>query len=114
LIAIGSAVPTAKEASGFFGVVMILLLGPVYAISLFFSSPDSGIVRFLSFFPFTAPVPLMLRNAVGNLTIADTIIGIVILAISAVIALAIAIRIFQYGALEYSRRISLKTIFKKN
>jgi ABC-2 type transport system permease protein len=56
----------------------------------------------------------MLRNAVGNLTIADTIIGIVILAISAVIALAIAIRIFQYGALEYSRRISLKTIFKKN
>jgi ABC-2 type transport system permease protein len=113
LIAIGSAVPTAKDASGFFGIVVLLLLGPMYAISLFFSSPDSGIVRFLTFFPFTAPVPLMVRNAVGNLSVADTIIGITILAISAVVALAVAIRIFQYGALEYSRRISLKSIFEK-
>lgn len=113
LVAIGSAVPTVKEASGFFGMVMLLLFGPLYAVSLFISSPDAGVVRFLSFFPLTAPIPLMLRNAVGNLTLAETIAGIIILAVSAVIALAAAIRIFQYGALEYTSRISLKTIFQK-
>jgi ABC-2 type transport system permease protein len=114
LVAIGSAVPTAKEASGFFGVVMVLIFGPLYAVSLFISAPNSGIVRFLTFFPFTAPIPLMLRNAVGNLSITDAFIGIIILAVSAVIVMAIAVRMFQYGALEYSRRISLKSIFQKH
>jgi ABC-2 type transport system permease protein len=113
LVAIGSAVPTAKEASGFFGVAMIFMFGPLYAVSLFMSAPDSGVVRFLTFFPLTAPIPLMLRNAIGNLTMVDTLVGIAVLAISAVVALALAIRIFQYGALEYTSKISLKSIFQK-
>lgn len=113
LVAIGSSAPSAKEASGFFSVVMIFLFGPLYAASMFISAPESGLVRFLSFFPLTAPIPLMLRNAVGNLTITDAIIGVIILAISAMIALAVAVRIFQYGALEYSKQISLKAILQK-
>jgi ABC-2 type transport system permease protein len=113
LVSIGSAVPTVKEASSFFGVVVLLLFGPLYAVTLFISSPNSGLVRFLSFFPLTAPIPLMLRNAVGNLSISDALISITIIAISAVIVLMIAVRLFQYGALEYSNRISLKTIFRK-
>ena len=114
LVAIGAAVPTAKEANGFFGVVMILMMGPLYAVSLFISAPSSDIVRFLTFFPLTAPIPMMLRNAVGNMTVLETITGIVILATSATIIMAIAIRLFQYGALEYSNRISLKRIFRKH
>jgi ABC-2 type transport system permease protein len=113
LVAIGAVVPTAKEANGFFGVVMIFMFGPLYAASLFISAPTSNIVSFLTFFPLTAPIPLMLRNAVGNLTISDTIIGIFILAVSAAVALWIAIRLFQFGALEYTNRISFKTFFKQ-
>lgn len=113
LVAIGAVAPTAKEAGGFFGVVMMFIFGPLYAVTLFVSSPDSPIVKFLSFFPLTAPIPLMLRNAVGNLTITDSIIGISILAISAALALAIAVRLFRFGVLEYSNRISLKIIFQK-
>lgn len=113
LVAIGSAVPTAKEANGFFGIVMLFMFGPLYAASLFISAPTSNIVSFLTFFPLTAPIPLMLRNAVGNLTITDTIIGISILAAGAVVALSIAIRLFQFGALEYTDRVSLKRLFQK-
>lgn len=113
LVAIGAAVPTAKEAGGFFGAVMLCLFGPLYAVTLFISAPDSGLVRFLSFFPLTAPIPLMLRNAVGNLSIGDALIGIIILAVSSSVALLIAIRMFQFGALEYSRRVSITNIFRK-
>lgn len=113
LVGIGAATPTAKEASGFFGVVMLFIFGPLYAVTLFVSSPDSVIVKVLSFFPLTAPIPLMLRNAVGNLSFLDAAIGIAILAVSAFIALAISIRLFRYGALEYSKRLSLKTIFAR-
>jgi ABC-2 type transport system permease protein len=114
LVAIGAAVPSAKEANGFFGAVMILMFGPLYAVTLFISAPTSNIVRFLTFFPLTAPIPMMLRNAVGNLTISETITGIAILAVSATVILAVAIRLFQYGALEYTNRISLKRIFQKH
>ena len=113
LVAIGSIAPTAKEAGGFFGVVMIFIFGPLYAVSLFVSAPTSPFVVFLTLFPLTAPIPLMLRNAVGNLSTTDTLLGISILAISAIIALSIAIRIFRYGVLEYSRRMPLSAIFKK-
>ncbi len=113
LVSIGSVSPTAKEAGGFFGVVMIFIFGPLYAVSLFISAPTSPFVGFLTLFPLTAPIPMMLRNAVGNLTPTDTLLGISILAVSAVVALTIAIRIFRYGVLEYSRRIPLTIIFKK-
>lgn len=111
LVAIGAAVPTAKEASGFFGIVMVLIFGPLYAVSLFISAPDSPLVTFLTFFPFTSPIPLLLRNAVGNLTIPEALLAIVILALCASSVMALAIRLFRYGALEYSKRMSFKSMF---
>ena len=114
LVAIGAVAPTAKEAGGFFGIIMVFLFGPLYAVTLFVSMPNSPIVRFLSFFPLTAPIPLMLRNAVGNLSISDAVIGIIILAISSIIALSIAVRLFRYGVLQYSSRLSLSVLFNKS
>jgi ABC-2 type transport system permease protein len=116
LVAVGAAMPTAKEASGFFGVIMVFIFGPLYAVSLFVSAPESHLVTFLSYFPLTAPIPLMLRNAVGNLSIPEALIGVGVLGISAVIILSIAIRLFRYGALEYSKRLSIRSLFiaKKN
>lgn len=113
LVGIGAATPTAKEAGSFFGMIMVFIFGPLYAVTLFISAPESPIVRFLSFFPLTAPIPLMLRNAVGNLSYGEALVAIAILAISAYIALSLAIRLFRYGALEYSRRLSLSEIFKR-
>ena len=114
LVAVGAVAPTAKEASGFFSIVMILIFCPLYAASLFVSVPDSPIVQFMSFFPLTAPIPLMLRNAVGNLTLAEAMIAIAILAVSAALALAIAVRLFRFGVLQYSSRISLGSLFGRH
>jgi ABC-2 type transport system permease protein len=113
LVAIGSAVPTAKEAGGFFGIVMMLIFGPLYALPLFISNPDSPFVQVLSTFPFTAPIPLLLRNAVGNLTVHEALISITLLVVAAAIVMMIAVRVFKYGALEYSRKLSLREIFSR-
>lgn len=113
LVAIGAVAPTAKEANGFFGVIMIFIFGPIYTVSLFISMPESPLVKFLTFFPLTAPIPLMLRNAVGNLSIADAMTGIIILLICSIIALFVAVRLFRYGILQYSSRLPLSVIFNK-
>lgn len=111
LVTIGAATPTAKEANGFFGIVMILIFGPLYAAPLFISAPESPIVQTLSYFPLTAPIPLMLRNAVGNLEYWQAGLAILILLVSTTLILMVAVRVFRQGALEYSRKLSLKEIF---
>ncbi len=111
LVMIGAATPTAKEAGSFFGVIMMLIFGPLYAAPLFISAPHSPLVQFLSYFPLTAPIPLLLRNAVGNLTTIEAWISIAILAVTAAGVIKVAVQVFRYGALEYSRRLSLKEIF---
>lgn len=113
LVTVGAAVPTAKEAGQFFGMVMILIFGPLYAASLFVSAPHNPLVQFLSYFPLTAPIPLMLRNALGNLSYSEGLLGLVIVTVTAIVITAIGVRIFRYGALEYNRKLSLKEIFRK-
>lgn len=114
LVAIGAAVPTAKEANGFIGVVMMLLFAPLYAASLFVSNPESGIVQFLSYFPLTSPIPLLLRNAVGNLSASEALIACALLFVATVFIIRLAVRLFRFGALEYSRKLSFKEILSRS
>lgn len=112
LVAIGAAVPTAKEANQFLGFVFVLLfVPPAYAGPVIVTDPSQLIVQIFSYFPLTAPITLLLRNAVGNLGPVEATIGVGVLVISSIIAVTIAIRIFRFGAIEYSRRIDVKTLF---
>ena len=113
LMTIGAAMPTAKEAGSFFGAAMTLLFGPLYAAPLFVTSPDMLIVQILSYFPLTAPIPLLLRNAVGNLSLNEAVIAIIILLITTVITISIGVRIFRFGALEYNRKLSVKEVIRR-
>lgn len=111
LMTIGAAMPTAKEANSFFGAAITLTFAPLYAAPLFISSPDSPLVQALSYIPLTSPIPLLLRNAVGNLTLNEALVAIALLILTTVFAIRIGVRIFKYGALEYSRKLSAKEVF---
>lgn len=113
LVAIGAAMPTAKEANSFFGFIITVMVVPFWFFPLLMSSSPSGVVTGLSYFPLTAPFALLIRNAFNTLPLHEAIIGLVIVFISGIIAISMAIRIFRYGTLEYSKRLSLSTIFKR-
>lgn len=113
LVAVGAAMPTAKEASQWFGLVMMFIFGPLYGVTAFISYPEATFVKFLSLFPLTSPIPLMLRNAYGNLSFQEAMLGIAILAVSAVLVMILAVRIFRYGAMEYDSKLSLKWLKAK-
>lgn len=113
LMTLGAAMPTAKEAGGFFGAVMALTFGPLYAAPLFISAPHSLLVQILSYFPLTAPIPLLLRNAVGNLELVPALISLALLVATTALAISIGVRIFRFGALEYSRKLSVKEVLRR-
>ena len=114
LVTIGSMMPTAKEANSFFGVAIMMMFLPMFFISSFMSSTPDTITKILSFFPLSAPIALMTRNAFGTLTVGDGIIGISIIVVSSVIAIRIGIRAFQYGALEFGSRVRLRSVLQKD
>ncbi len=112
LVAISAAVPTAKDANNFLGFAILGIFLPAYALVAIVSDPSQLIVQIFTYFPLTAPTTLLVRNAVGNLSAPEAIIGLVVLTIAGIVAIAIASRIFRYGTLQYSRMLSLKEIFK--
>lgn len=112
LVGFGSLFPSAQDASRYLGVVIISALIPLYAIGYVVGSPHALIVTVFTYFPLTAPSTALLRNAVGTLSIGEALGTIAILLATASLSILFAIRAFSYGAMAYSRRISIKELFQ--
>ncbi|GAA3892256.1 ABC transporter permease [Leifsonia kafniensis] len=108
LVALGAAMPTVKDAGPIYGALMILIFVPFYTISLIISDPTALIVQIFTFFPYSAPVTALLRNAFGTLPLWQAIVIIAELWILAALVLRLAVRLFRYGSIEYSRKISIR------
>jgi ABC-2 type transport system permease protein len=111
LVAIGAIMPTARDAGQISAPLMILIFVPFYAISLVVSDPHALMVQLFTYFPYTAPVTAMLRNGFGSLSPVEATIVIVELFGLGLLMLRIAVRLFRYGSIEYSRRVSLRAAF---
>lgn len=113
LVAVGAVMPTAREAGQISAPLMIVIFVPFYTISLVLSDPHSLVVQLFTYFPYTAPVTAMLRNGLGSLSTIEASVVIVELFVFGAIILRLAVRLFRYGSIEYSRKISLGTAFAR-
>jgi ABC-2 type transport system permease protein len=109
LVALGASMPTAKDAGPLFAITMVLTFVPFYVISQIISDPTAPIVQLFSFFPWSAPITMLLRNAFGSLPLWQGVVVVVELFALSGITLRIAARIFRYGSIEYSRKVDLRT-----
>lgn len=112
LVGLGSLFPTAQDASRYLALVIIWVFMPLYTIGYIVSTPDALIVKIFTYFPLTDPSTVLLRNAVGTLPKDEAILSLVILLIAATLSILFAIRAFSFGAMAYSRRITVKELFK--
>jgi len=107
LFAAGAIMPTVKDASLIFGILMVLIFVQLYAATLIVSNPQAFIVQVFTYFPYSAPVTAMLRNGFGSLhPIESTIVIVELFALSAIV-LRLAVRLFRFGSIEYTKRVSL-------
>ena len=114
---VGSLVPTAREASQYIGVVMVGLVSPLFFINSFFATNPDGIAYFFSYFPLSAPMALMLRNAFGSLPPHELIIGLIELGICSAIVLRLTAKSFQKNAINFSiakPTFKIRKSWKKN
>lgn len=111
MVGVGAASPTYKEAQSMSSIFVILSIFPIYFITIILSDPSGDLARIFSFIPFTASFVLLFRNALGALTLPEIILGVVTLLLYCIVFVIIAFKLFEYGALEYSKRISFKEFF---
>ena len=74
---------------------------PLYFMQAFIASDPSAAVQFMTYFPFTAPIALMLRSGFGTITTPEYIVGIAVVTVSAVIMIRLSIRTFQKNAINF-------------
>jgi ABC-2 type transport system permease protein len=113
LVAIGAIMPTAKDGGTIFGPLMALIFVPFYAISLIISDPRAPIVQIFTYFPLSAPVTALLRNAFGTLSPLESAIIIAELFITGFLILRLAVHLFRYGSIQYSGKLSIAGTFRK-
>ena len=99
---VGSLVSTARDASSFIGPAIIIMVLPLYFMSAFMASEPSFIVQLLTYFPFSAPIALVLRNGFGTISVPEFCIGISIVVVSSVIAIRLAVLTFQKNAINFN------------
>ncbi len=114
MTATAAAAPSSKEANNFSAVFYIGAFIPFYFIMLMVTSPDNPIVKFLTFFPLTSPTVTLVRNAVGNMSLAESWLALGAMTLFMVISVWIAVRAFRLGALEFSQAIKLSKLFQKS
>ena len=107
LVCVGSVMPTAKEAGGVYAGVIITMFFPLYAMSLLLSQPEGVVSRIFTFFPLTAPITALIRNASGTLPVWEAIVVLVTVAVCAAVFLWLGARLFQTGSLAYDSRLKL-------
>ena len=85
-------------------VMIFLILGFVVTISFMSSGNiDSGVIKVLSYFPFTSPMAMFARISMGTATTIQAIISIIILIASIVGVGYLAVAIYRIGILMYGK-----------
>ena len=110
--ALGSLVSRQEDVqSATSPLMMLIMVG--YFMSVFgLQAIDETWVRIASFVPFFSPYLMLARVSVGHVEAWEFALSVAILAVSIVVALFVAARIYSAGVLLYGQRVSLREVFR--
>jgi len=91
--------------------MMLIMAGYLMSV-IGLQSIDDTWVKIASFIPFFSPYLMLARVAMGHVELWEFVLSAVLLAVSAVVALFLAARIYSAGVLLYGQRVSLREIFR--
>ena len=112
LAGIGSATTSAKEAGPITAMVIIPAGIPFWLFPAILSAPDGGVARVLSFIPITAPMTMMLRIGLADVSNAEILASLAVTALAGVVMLFVSARVFRAGLLLYGQRMTIAAVWR--
>jgi ABC-2 type transport system permease protein len=110
MAAIGISVTATSEGQQASGILSMLCFSPYWFLFLFLTNPDSPLAVFLTLFPFSSSISLLIRWQLTDVPVWQLIASWLILAGSAALALFLVSRLLRLGMLRYGQRLSLREI----
>lgn len=109
-IGVGAITSSSREASQLSMFYILFGFVPLWFSSLLFIFPNSPVWVALTIFPVTAPIQAMIRLGVSEIPLWQLLTSIGVLAISIILGMIIAIKIFRVYMLMHGKRPTLKEI----
>ena len=100
---VGSRVSTARDASSFIGPTIVAMVLPLYFMQLFLAGEPDFMVYFLTYFPPSAPIALMLRSGFGTLSTGEFLIGLIEVVTLAVVMVRLSVVTFRKNAINFDK-----------
>lgn len=106
--AVGTGAQDSKNLSSIF---ILMAIFPMYLMQILITDPTGKLSQFFTYFPFTSHMILLFRYSLGAISNIGLITGLIVTTIYGILALWIALKLFELGCLMYNRRPSFKEIF---
>ncbi len=101
---VGAVVGSEQESRQFAGIFSIIMVIPFILIVSFINDPDGAVVTFLTLFPLTSPVAVILRMGFGAIPAWQLISSLALLFGTALFVAWASARIFRWALLLYGKR----------
>ena len=110
--AVGSAVDQESDAQSLQTVVILPIMIPLLFLSFVANDPDGGLGVFLSLFPLSSPILMVVRMAVTDVPVWQVVLALALLAVAFVGMIALAARVYRVGILMYGKKPSLAELWR--
>ncbi|MBK1787032.1 ABC transporter permease [Prauserella cavernicola] len=107
----GSLVSRQEDLSSSMGLVMMLVMGPYFAV-LFFSD-NAAVMTALSYIPFSAAIAMPVRMFAGEAQVWEALLSLGVLAASVVLIMLLASRIYSGSLLQTGGKVALKNAWSQ-
>ncbi len=111
MAAIGSTMTDTREAQQVSGLFSMPIMIPYYLSSTIMMNPNGTLAMFLSYFPLTSPITILMRMAFTVIPTWQISLHIAILTGFAAFAIWFAARAFRLGMLRYGKKLSIIELF---
>jgi ABC-2 type transport system permease protein len=109
-VAVGAAVPTIKDASALQSAALFSVIIPLYAVFFVMTTPHSPVSAFFTYFPTFTPITAMVRNAVGSLSVVESVVCVVEVFVVALLVLRFAEYLFRHSVAQYGSKVSIRQV----
>lgn len=111
MICIGAIVTELQEGQQISGIINLLFTFPIFFAALVFADPNSPLLVFLSFWPTTSLMTIIMRWGFTVIPIWQIALSWMICLIFGIMVIWFASRLFRLGMLRYGQRITFKAAF---
>jgi ABC-2 type transport system permease protein len=105
---IGAVSPSMRESSQLTVLIMLPAALPLMLLQVLVADPEGGLAVFMSLFPLTSPISMLMRVASGSVPLWQLGLSLALLALAIVGTIWLAGRLFRASTLLAGKRLSLR------